>query len=110
MTTKKEAMRQTHQENALLSLGFTTEEAARLRRISMTLHRWHELECGTDSVCITRGRIEDGDFVYDNNGTAFLEHGCVSGRGRYQRIAGREYGDTPVFSQRCLYPFLRLNA
>lgn len=33
--------------NRLCGLGFTFEEAQALRRISMTLHRWHELECGT---------------------------------------------------------------
>lgn len=44
--TKREALRQTEQENRLLSLGFTRGEADQLRRISMTLHRWYELECG----------------------------------------------------------------
>lgn len=43
---KREAERQLHLETVLLSLGFTRDEAAKLRRISMTLHRWHELECG----------------------------------------------------------------
>jgi hypothetical protein len=32
--------------DALQSLGFTFDECEKLRRISMTLHRWHELECG----------------------------------------------------------------
>lgn len=44
--TKREALRQTEQERALMSLGFTREEANQLRRISTTLHRWYELECG----------------------------------------------------------------
>ena len=52
--TRKEAMRQTHQANTLTALGFTPEEAESLRRISMTLHRWHERECGTDWGCIER--------------------------------------------------------
>ena len=43
--TKKEAMRRSHQEDTLLGLGFTREEAESLRRISMTLRRWHEHEC-----------------------------------------------------------------
>ena len=43
--TKREAMRQTHQENVLIGLGFTPDEAEKLRRISMTLHRWAEHEC-----------------------------------------------------------------
>jgi len=51
---KQEAARQTHQQNALMSLGFTQDEADKLRRISMALHRWHELECGIDGGCIER--------------------------------------------------------
>jgi hypothetical protein len=52
--TKKEAMRITHQENVLMQLGFTQAEAEQLRRISMTLQRWHELECGVDGGCVER--------------------------------------------------------
>ena len=52
--TRKEAQRQARQEQVLLSLGFTSEEAASLRRISMTLRRWHELECGDGNGCIER--------------------------------------------------------
>jgi hypothetical protein len=32
----------------------TRRDAESLRRISMTLHRWHELECGTDAGAIER--------------------------------------------------------
>lgn len=59
---KKEAMRITHQENILMSLGFTQQEAEQLRRISMTLRRWHELERGTDAGCV--GRDEKTGKVY----------------------------------------------
>ena len=52
--TRVEAMRQTMQEDTLRRLGFTQEEAEKLRRISMTLHRWHERECGVDGGCIER--------------------------------------------------------
>jgi hypothetical protein len=31
---------------ALMQTGITYDHAVALRRISMTLHRWHELECG----------------------------------------------------------------
>jgi hypothetical protein len=31
---------------ALLQTGITYDHAVALRRISMTLHRWHELKCG----------------------------------------------------------------
>lgn len=43
--TRKEAIRQTHQSDVLQSLGFTSNEADALRRISITLHRWSEHEC-----------------------------------------------------------------
>lgn len=51
---KAERERLTAQENALVSLGFTSDEADTLRRISRTLRRWHELECGIDAGCIER--------------------------------------------------------
>lgn len=34
--------------------GISREDAFALRRISMTLHRWHEMECGVDNGCIER--------------------------------------------------------
>src|SRR3989304_4986820 len=34
--------------------GISAEDALALRRISMTLHRWHEMECGVDNGCIER--------------------------------------------------------
>lgn len=35
-------------------LGISPNDAIALRRIAMTLHRWHEMECGTDSGAIER--------------------------------------------------------
>ena len=52
--TKQERERITAQENILCNLGFTASEADRLRRISNTLRRWHERECGIDGGCIER--------------------------------------------------------
>ena len=52
--SKRESERQANQENTLLNLGFTTDEAASLRRISLTLRRWYERECGDDYGCIER--------------------------------------------------------
>lgn len=46
MTTKREFEQRAHMYRALQSLGFTYDECEQLRRISMTLRRWHELECG----------------------------------------------------------------
>lgn len=60
--SKKEALRQTAQENMLCNLGFTTYEAQKLRRISMTLQRWHELECGIDGGCIERDEKTDKPY------------------------------------------------
>ena len=40
--------------NRLTSIGISFDDAVALRRISMTLHRWHELECGDDHGCIER--------------------------------------------------------
>lgn len=38
----------------LQGLGIERSDALGLRRISMTLHRWHEMEFGVDSGCIER--------------------------------------------------------
>ena len=43
--TRREAARQTRQQDVLVSLGFTTGESDALRRISLTLHRWAEHTC-----------------------------------------------------------------
>lgn len=34
--------------------GIAYDDATALRRIAMTLHRWHELECGDDSGSVER--------------------------------------------------------
>lgn len=47
--TKAEARRIAQQEQTLVTLGFTIGEADALRRISMTLRRWFELECGNSN-------------------------------------------------------------
>jgi hypothetical protein len=58
---KREAERITHQKNVLMSLGFTRAECDRLRRISNTLRRWHELECGTGDDRVSYSVERDGD-------------------------------------------------
>lgn len=52
--TKNEFARRVKLKTALVALGFTSSEAEALRRISRTLRRWYELECGTDAGCIER--------------------------------------------------------
>lgn len=78
-------------------------DAESLRRISMTLHRWHELECGTDGGCIERGhrvrkepsvRVSEGDrylFVSDENGAPYFANHNGE-RTRYTKIPDREKG------------------
>ncbi len=78
--TRKESMRQTHLFDALRALGFTQAEAESLRRISMTLHRWHEMECGVDGGCIERDEETDRPFWHN------------SFSGRLSPIADRETG------------------
>lgn len=51
---KAEIMRRLRLTHALGKLGFTESEVDALRRISLTLQRWHALECGTDYGCIER--------------------------------------------------------
>lgn len=41
----------------LAKLGIAHEDCLALRRISMTLHRWHELECGIDGGCVEYDEI-----------------------------------------------------
>lgn len=87
------------------------EDAVALRRISMTLHRWHELECGDGnsygSWAIVRGnkvrkKLEgsptwETTFVHDDDGKPFIEHHhYLHGRGKdyvsYTALADRERG------------------
>jgi len=77
---RKEAERQNRQEAVLMGLGFTGEEAEKLRRISMTLHRWHENECGTDNGCIERDEATGVPYWHNAD------------TGRRWRIADREKG------------------
>ena len=79
--TKQEAMRQTHLYNALRSLGFDDADCGALRRVSMTLRRWFELECGTDNGAIERD---------EKTGKPYFVN--ASGSGRRYPVADREAG------------------
>ena len=77
---KTEALRRFKLDHYLISaLGFTADEVASLRRISSTLQRWYELECGTDSGVIERD---------DATGKPFW----VPYSGRRSPVADREAG------------------
>lgn len=96
---KREAERQTRQENTLLNLGFTTTEAASLRRISMTLRRWYERECGNDYGCIERDETTGKPYMRTERGTRYpvpdRETGAIK---RLQAImtARSERHETPI--------------
>ena len=70
-----------HMLSSLERAGISADDALALRRVSMTLHRWHELECGTDYGCIERD--EDTGAPYWMN--------ARTGRRAY-RVADRESG------------------
>jgi hypothetical protein len=88
--TKREAERRQWLYSSLMSLGFTFDECEKMRRISSTLHRWFELECG-DSTTYCDYAIERDD----SNGLPYMVkhlHGQgVSKTIRY-RVADRETG------------------
>ena len=50
-----------------MELGFTRAEAAQLRRISMTLRRWYELECGDGDGYIARDEKTGKPFYVNCN-------------------------------------------
>ena len=81
----------------LIEAGISYDDAYDLRRIAMTLHRWHELECGDSndyaSWTIARGRKKGKEFEYDDNGSPFEErHVHSENKARYTAIPDRERG------------------
>ena len=89
-----------------LDAGIDLDDAIALRKIAMTLHRWHELECGDSndyaSWCIVRGKPERAidangkahrNFIYDDAGKPYIEkHLHSETHARYEPIADREAG------------------
>jgi hypothetical protein len=80
----------------LTALGITDHDARALRRIAMTLHRWHEMECGSShehaSWCLVRGRNDGAAFEYDDNGAPFNEVHPHNGTTYYVSVPDRERG------------------
>lgn len=62
----------------LINAGITREDAVQLRRISMTLDRWHLLECGDSderaSRVLVRGVKTGKTFNHDDSGKPFMEY------------------------------------
>lgn len=51
--------------NPLTRAGLTYDKAHALRRIAMQLHRWHELECGTDTGAVERDETTGKTYWYN---------------------------------------------
>lgn len=64
--TKYESEQRQRTYSALISLGFTFDECERMRRISLTLRRWFELECGDGN------ERADWAIERDENGRPFM--------------------------------------
>ncbi len=99
---------------ALMQAGIEHRDAIALRRISMTLQRWFELECGDGnnygSWCIVRGKrtsvrekteqglnVRRDTFEHDDDGAPYMEHHhYLHGHGKdyvtHSPIADRETG------------------
>jgi hypothetical protein len=68
-------------------LGISRADAEALRRISMTLHRWHELECGDDNGFCAYAVVRD-----EETGIAYMERHPHNGKSYRVRVPDREAG------------------
>lgn len=84
--TKAEHERRERLLSTLQSLGFTLNQSEALRRISNTLRRWHELECGDGHGCIERDEVT-GRAYYRNQYTGRLSPIADRERGALKRLA-----------------------
>lgn len=62
---KRELERLTYMLGALGRIGINYDTAVQLRRISMTLHRWHELECGVGNGGVERDETTGKTYWYN---------------------------------------------
>jgi hypothetical protein len=69
-------------------LGISTDDAFALRRIAMTLHRWYELECGSEHGAIERDEKTGKPYWYNAN-SRYL---CANDPRAYSAIPDREKG------------------
>ena len=86
----------------LIRAGIEYEDALALRRIAMTLRRWHELECGGEHGWIERD--EKGAPYYHDCRARYLDPHDPRGR---RRIPDREKGAlTRIAATLAKYPTL----
>lgn len=97
----------------LTSLGISTDDAWALRRIAMTLHRWHELECGVDHGCIERDETTNKPYwlnshtmrrspLADREASARKRLSAIMAR--YPTLQAYVHGDPPDASLYILRP------
>lgn len=86
--TRNNAIRLNAMYDRLQALGVSYEHADTLRRIAMTLHRWHELECGTDAGVIERDQSTGIPYWY-NSRARYVQ---ANDPRCYTRIPDRESG------------------
>lgn len=93
---KRRILEMTYDYDQLLRLGISYDDAVQLRRISVTLHRWHELECGDgnnySSWCIVRGKKTGKVFEYADEGKPYIEQHTHDGSTAYYPTPDRERG------------------
>lgn len=70
----------------LTRAGIDYQDAVSLRRIAMTLHRWHEMECGVDNGCIERDE-KTGKAYWLNSHTMRRSPVADRERGAHKRLA-----------------------
>ena len=64
---------------ALEAEGVTYQDAQALRRISMTLRRWYEMECGTDRGAIERDEQTGIPYFRTVSGTRYRTRDMETG-------------------------------
>lgn len=90
--TKREAIELTHTYDRLQAIGITRDDCDRLRRISMTLRKWFEYECGTGDGNVSVSIERDGP---NGDGKPFRRVQYPSAHGYVDRrypIADKETG------------------
>ena len=80
--------------------GFTWDDACTLRRISMTLHRWAERECGDARGCISRDE-ETGKPYWESSwgGTPYQIADREAGALRRLKAVMAKYPDWTYYHQ-----------
>lgn len=86
--TKREALDHVRMMDQLSRLGITYDDSQALRRISMTLRRWFELECGNsnDYASWAIERDEETEIPY------MVNHPHTNAASYRTRIADKETG------------------